>query len=248
MSDRDYGPPRDGRRPYDWAGEQYREQGGDQPLSPAPRKSRAGLAAVIVFVLTLVICGSVALADSGGSQHPSAGPSAATGGGVRQAPAAPAPVTPAPAVADVNCYGTKLPATECAGARATTWAAFIAAYPAGYSAASAAAYCSRSHPAGGPWYRGCAWDLRQDAKAHSVAAPAQPEPGTTTAAAAPPAPAPVHTTPPAPATGCHPTSSSGKCYEPGEFCSIAEHGESGVAGDGKSIICKLDGSYWRWED
>jgi hypothetical protein len=46
---------------------------------------------------------------------------------------------------------------------------------------------------------------------------------------------------------CHPTTPSGNCYERGEFCSEAEHGEHGVAGDGEAITCKLDGSYWRWE-
>lgn len=48
--------------------------------------------------------------------------------------------------------------------------------------------------------------------------------------------------------GCHPTTSSGNCYEPGEFCSSAEHGETGVAGDGKSITCENTdpGSTWHW--
>jgi hypothetical protein len=61
--------------------------------------------------------------------------------------------------------------------------------------------------------------------------------------------APV-TQPSAPAApaGCHPVTSSGNCYEPGEFCSDAEHGETGVAGDGKTITCVASGSYWRWED
>jgi hypothetical protein len=67
-------------------------------------------------------------------------------------------------------------------------------------------------------------------------------------AAAPP-PAPV-TQPSAPATpaGCHPRTPSGNRYEPGEFCSAAEQGETGVAGDGKTITCVASGSYWRWED
>jgi hypothetical protein len=46
---------------------------------------------------------------------------------------------------------------------------------------------------------------------------------------------------------CHPTTPSGNCYKRGEFCSEAEHGETGVAGDGETIICKPVGSYWRWE-
>ena len=51
--------------------------------------------------------------------------------------------------------------------------------------------------------------------------------------------------PPAPA-GCHPTTSSGNCYEPGEFCPHADAGMTGVAGDGKTITCELVGGYYRW--
>ena len=60
---------------------------------------------------------------------------------------------------------------------------------------------------------------------------------------APPSSAP----PPAPA-GCHPTTSSGNCYEPGEFCPHADAGMTGVAGDGKTITCELVGGYYRWQD
>jgi phosphatidylserine/phosphatidylglycerophosphate/cardiolipin synthase-like enzyme len=56
-----------------------------------------------------------------------------------------------------------------------------------------------------------------------------------------PAPAPA----PSPAA-CHPRTGSGNCYEPGEFCSTAEHGETGVAGDGETIVC-TDHDGWRWE-
>lgn len=68
------------------------------------------------------------------------------------------------------------------------------------------------------------------------------------------APAPVATTqapPPSSApAGCYPKTSSGNCYEPGEFCSTAEHGETGVAGDGKTINCENTdpGSTWHWVD
>jgi hypothetical protein len=60
---------------------------------------------------------------------------------------------------------------------------------------------------------------------------------------APPSSAP----PPAPA-GCHPITSSGNCYEPGEFCPHADAGMTGVAGDGKTITCELVNGYYRWED
>jgi hypothetical protein len=58
------------------------------------------------------------------------------------------------------------------------------------------------------------------------------------AAALPPAP-------PAP-TGCYPKTSSGNCYEPGEFCPEADAGMRGVAGDGEAIICENNNGL-RWE-
>lgn len=69
---------------------------------------------------------------------------------------------------------------------------------------------------------------------------------------APAAPAPTSQAAPAPTTqqaapSCYPTTSGGNCYEPGEYCPKADHGMSGVAGDGKSIICR-DNNGWRWED
>lgn len=61
------------------------------------------------------------------------------------------------------------------------------------------------------------------------------------------APAPTPAPPPGPTpTGCHPKASSGNCYEPGEYCSAADHGTSGVAGDGEAIVCE-DKNGWRWE-
>jgi hypothetical protein len=57
-------------------------------------------------------------------------------------------------------------------------------------------------------------------------------------------------TPPAPATtsppSCTPISDEGTCYEPGEFCRDSDHGDSGVAGDGETILCE-DNDGWRWE-
>ena len=70
---------------------------------------------------------------------------------------------------------------------------------------------------------------------------------TATAPSPTPAPSPSPSPPPAQG-GCYPKASSGNCYEPGEFCSSAEHGETGVAGDGKTIKCEppSSGSTWRW--
>lgn len=64
-----------------------------------------------------------------------------------------------------------------------------------------------------------------------------PRPKPTAGAAPPPA---------APAPSCYPLTSGGNCYEPGEYCRDSDHGASGVAGDGKSIVCS-DNDGWRWE-
>jgi hypothetical protein len=57
---------------------------------------------------------------------------------------------------------------------------------------------------------------------------------------------PVQTTQVAASTGCHPRASSGNCYKAGERCSNADHGMSGIAGNGEAITCK-DNNGWRWE-
>lgn len=88
-----------------------------------------------------------------------------------------------------------------------------------------------------------------------VAAPARsapPSPPAPVASAPVPPPppaqpsAPVGPPPPGPPSGCHPMTSTGHCYEPGEFCSDADHGLTGVAGDGETIRCE-DNDGWRWE-
>jgi hypothetical protein len=57
--------------------------------------------------------------------------------------------------------------------------------------------------------------------------------------------APPSSAAPAPA-GCHPTTPSGNCYEPGEYCPTADAGMTGVAGDGKTIICELESGRYHW--
>ena len=37
---------------------------------------------------------------------------------------------------------------------------------------------------------------------------------------------------------CYPLSDEGTCYEPGEYCRDSDQGITGIAGDGKSIICE----------
>jgi phosphatidylserine/phosphatidylglycerophosphate/cardiolipin synthase-like enzyme len=62
-------------------------------------------------------------------------------------------------------------------------------------------------------------------------------------------PSPTHPspTPPAPTrASCHPLSSTGHCYRAGEYCSDADHGMRGVAGDGEPIVCTHNDG-WRWE-
>jgi hypothetical protein len=61
-----------------------------------------------------------------------------------------------------------------------------------------------------------------------------------------PAPAPTSAAP-AGGGGCHPTTSSGNCYEPGEFCPTADAGMTGVARDGETIVCKLVSGRYHWE-
>jgi hypothetical protein len=61
--------------------------------------------------------------------------------------------------------------------------------------------------------------------------------------AAPPPPPPSSA---APAAGCHPLTPSGHCYEPGEYCPTADAGQTGVAGDGKTIVCVLESGRYHW--
>lgn len=98
---------------------------------------------------------------------------------------------------------------------------------------------SPSHPAPEP------------SQTHAVPAPAPTTqaPATTAPAYAAPTTQASPTQAPsaqAPAASCSPLTSSGKCYEPGEYCRDSDHGDTGVAGDGESIICK-DNDGWRWE-
>jgi type IV secretory pathway VirB10-like protein len=85
------------------------------------------------------------------------------------------------------------------------------------------------------------------AKPRRTAAPATPVP-VTSKAVAPPPPPPTTAPAAAPSTpsGCYPLTDGGNCYEPGEYCRDSDHGASGVAGDGESIICE-DNDGWRWE-
>lgn len=58
-----------------------------------------------------------------------------------------------------------------------------------------------------------------------------------------PAPAAAATSAP---SGCYPLTNGGNCYEPGEFCRKSDHGASGVAGNGESIV-STNNDGWRWE-
>lgn len=85
---------------------------------------------------------------------------------------------------------------------------------------------------------------------HSPApAPSSSSPAPATAAPAPAYVPPSTPAPPAaqqPAPACSPTTRSGHCYEPGEFCPKRDRGLSGTAGDGKPITCENNDG-WRWE-
>ncbi|MDA8343134.1 MAG: hypothetical protein M0007_13060 [Actinomycetota bacterium] len=52
---------------------------------------------------------------------------------------------------------------------------------------------------------------------------------------------------PAAVAGCSPTTPSGACYRPGEYCSVAEHGTTGTDADGGTITCEDVSGTWRWE-
>jgi hypothetical protein len=119
--------------------------------------------------------------------------------------------------------------------RWATWGAFISRYSSdavSFHVRDARAYCTATHPAD----IGCVQRLRKHARQLGII-PVQPSPVASTSSAS------------SSGSGggsCHPTTSSGNCYEPGELCSIAEHGETGVAGDGETIKCE-DNNGWRWE-
>lgn len=83
-------------------------------------------------------------------------------------------------------------------------------------------------------------------KPRKTAAPPTPTPSTSKAVAPPPPPTTAPAAAPSTPSGCYPLTNGGNCYEPGEFCRKSDHGASGVAGDGKRIICE-DNDGWRWE-
>jgi len=82
----------------------------------------------------------------------------------------------------------------------------------------------------------------------TASAPAPPPTTTAPATAAPPPPSPTSAPAAAPTTSsaCYPLTNRGNCYEPGEYCRKSDHGASGVAGDGKHIVCENNNG-WRWE-
>lgn len=45
--------------------------------------------------------------------------------------------------------------------------------------------------------------------------------------------------------GCHPLTSAGNCYRPGQTCREADHGETGIDADAEPIQC-VDRNGWRW--
>ncbi len=87
------------------------------------------------------------------------------------------------------------------------------------------------------------------AAASSAPPPARTHRAQPAASTPAPAPSPSTTAPtaaPSTPSGCYPLSDENTCYEPGEYCRDSDHGASGVAGDGESIICE-DNDGWRWE-
>jgi hypothetical protein len=79
------------------------------------------------------------------------------------------------------------------------------------------------------------------------AAPSASATTTATATSSPtatPTPTPTASASTAPAS-CYPLNAKGKCFEPGQFCPKADHGLSGLAGDGEAIVC-VDVNSWAW--
>jgi cardiolipin synthase len=70
-----------------------------------------------------------------------------------------------------------------------------------------------------------------------------------------PATSPTTATTPQPLTspitgttvGCSPIDDEGGCYEPGEYCRDDDHGSTGRAGDGHTIVCEERDGDWYWE-
>ena len=82
----------------------------------------------------------------------------------------------------------------------------------------------------------------------TTATTAAPAPMTTTTVPPPPPPttAPPSTPTTAAPASCYPLTDGGNCYEPGEYCRDSDHGATGLAGDGETIVCQ-DNNGWRWE-
>ena len=95
-------------------------------------------------------------------------------------------------------------------------------------------------------FNGPGWVVWMGNAPHATPAPpsaAAPAPTSVPAPASTAAPAP-----PASSGGCLPLTPSGTCYRPGEYCSDAEHGESGIGSGGVPITCEPTGSrLWHWE-
>lgn len=126
------------------------------------------------------------------------------------------------------------------------------------------------HLAGQSFYAGEAIALLQMAEVAPTPLPTPPPtptptptptpvPATPTPAAKPPQPAPLPATPPPapqpppatavpapPQSSCHPMTSTGHCYQPGEYCPDADHGLSGIDSNGAAITCEYRNG-WRWE-
>ena len=79
----------------------------------------------------------------------------------------------------------------------------------------------------------------------AVRRPAPSTPARTATTTPTPPPTTSTTSPPPTPVSCHPLTKEGNCFEPGGWCPEADHGVSGVAGDGEAIKCEnVDGWYW----
>jgi hypothetical protein len=239
---------------------------GAAPQDSPPSRKRAWprrhpvWSSLIAIVILLVIIGAVAGSPSTKPSHSTAASASPTPTSTATAAATPTP-PPLTSSASVTrkhpVIGTKVGVlvSTMPNARITV----VAHFPAGNREKTSRADASGLHtfwfrPAGPTLGYRVKVDVRVYAHGQKRSSrtwftprqrPAPPPPPS--AAPAPPtsaAPAPS-TSAPAP-SGCYPKTSSGHCYEPGEFCPHADTGMSGVAGDGEAIICE-DNNGLRWE-
>ena len=230
------------------------------PAAKSPRARWLAVGAAVVMVIVLAVIGSL---SSGHHSAPATASAAATAGSTPTA--APTPTTapvPAPLTLTTSVtrkhpfVGTKAGVTVSTspGARITA----VAHFPSGNLKrtihADAAGLHTFWYPAAGALLgyrvyvtiRAYLHGQKQSSLAWFTPRLRPPPPAPALAPAPASAPAPSSAAPPPAPAGCYPTTSSGNCYEPGEFCPEADAGMTGIARDGERITCVLESGRYHW--